>query len=307
MYSTAPSFMRKDMRPISSESGFLQNLSENNLRMGYVTNAYAPTDTQNASKRHYEYDVMCYVANSNGKVTPKEYFKCVVMDTFGAVADSFYFTPRSIKANEINTTPYSKGSCVLILCVNSDTNQGVIIGGYPNLDTAPVTDNTDLGHHLRFVFNGVQVSINDDGSVSMTRNGATDDSGAVKDQYKDNGGASVKMEADGSVTVTSGTSKAVSMKLDPVSGQINLTGKGDVTVKCDTGSGLVINDGTHPMVRGDEMMSAITTLMNSVAQSLSAITAATPSGSLAIPAIQAAIAQFQSKTTQILSSSNKVD
>ena len=301
--------MRKDMRPISSESGFLQNLSENNLRMGYVTNAYAPTDTQNASKRHYEYDVMCYVTNSNGKVTPKEYFKCVVMDTFGAAADSFYFTPRNIKANEVDTTPISKGSCVLILCVNSDMNQGVIIGGYPNLDTDPITDKTDLGHHLRFVFNGIQVSINDDGSISMVRNGATDNSGAVKDQYKDNGGASVKMEADGSITVASGTSNAVSMKLDPVNGQINLTGKGDVTVKCDTGSGLVINDGTHPMVRGDEMMSAITALMNSVAQSLTAITPgpATTGGVAAVPAIQAAIAQFQSKTTQILSSSNKVD
>jgi hypothetical protein len=301
--------MRKDMKPISSESGFIQNLSENNLRMGYVTNSYASTDAQNSSKSHYQYDVMCYVSNSNGKVTPKEYFKCVVMDTFGAAADSFYFTPRSIKADEINTTPFSKGSCVLILCVNSDMNQGVIIGGYPNLDTKPVTDSTDLGHHLRFLFNGVQISINDDGSVSMVRNGATDDLGEVKSQYKDNGGATVKMETDGSVMVSSGTSNAVSIKLDPSSGQINLTSKGDVTVKCDTGKGLVINEGSHPMVRGDEMVNAIVSLMNGVANSLNAITpgAATTGGVAAIPGIQAAIAQFQAQSTQYLSNFNKVD
>jgi hypothetical protein len=299
--------MHKDVRPVSNESGFVTNLSENNLRVGYVINSYAPTDSQNFSKKHYEYDVMAYVSNGSGKVTPKTYFRCVTMDTFGSTADFFYHTPRPMKADEVNSTSISMGSYVLLLCVNSDVSQGVIIGARPSIDVPQVTDKTDLGHHLKWQFNGMSVTIDKEGSLTIVRNGATEDSGEVKSQYKDNGGATVKMETDGSVTVSSGTSNAVSIKLDPSSGQINLTSKGDVTVKCDTGKGLVINEGSHPMVRGDEMVNAIVSLMNGVANSLSAITAATPSGSLAIPSIQAAIAQFQAQSTQYLSNFNKVD
>jgi hypothetical protein len=213
------------------------------------------------------------------------------MDTFGAFADHFSATLRRSDKSPKDVS-LTKGARVLVLCVNDDTNQGVIIGNLPNANVPVVQE--DLGHHLSFEFNGVKVEINRDGELSIARKGPTDEAGNVLSGYEDGAGAVIKMSASGNVELSSGQN-VVSVALNGENGSLNLT--------CT--EGVVINSATSPMVLGDKLVDAVSNLVNGIVNGLNLIVPGGP-GSAAVPVVQQALLQFQADTS-FLSAKNKVD
>jgi hypothetical protein len=288
-----PSFLKKDIGRSSPRSGFIANLQEFALRLGNVVATYPPSDKRNLSKKYNEYDVLVYVYNGNGNVTPKTFYNCVVSDMFSSVADRVSYTPRKTTAASPQGYALSKGSLVAVMCANGDTTQGIIIGGYPNNNLPTVSE--DLGHHLSFEFNGVQFNIDKDGQVTIKRRGPTNDDGTVVSDQEANGGATVLMTSDGSVSVQSGNGNHVKVDLDATNGSLNLS--------CT--EGVIINSATSPMVLGDKLVDAVSSLVNGIVSGLNAIVPGGP-GSAAVPLVQQALLQFQSDTS-FLSAKNKVD
>jgi hypothetical protein len=288
-----PSFVIEDLSaPVASPNGIDLRYAENELRLGQVSEVYAPTDSRNRSKKFYEYDVLMFIANKNTTSSTKM-VRALAMDTFGAVADTVSYTFRKTTAKNVPSLKFNKGSRVLVLCVNSDIHQSVIIGGYPNNNIVPPKE--DLGHHLSFEFNGVQFNIDKDGQVTIKRRGPTNDDGTVVSDQEANGGATVLMTSDGSVSVQSGNGNHVKVDLDATNGSLNLS--------CT--EGVIINSGQYSMVQGENLATAITSLMTAIATATTALGTAPLTGASLGGIINTALGQFQ--PSSFLSAKNKVD
>jgi hypothetical protein len=287
-----PSFMQDSIGTSPTISGFDLRFMENHLRIGQIMEVYAPSHARNLSKRVYEYEVLLYVYNENRSFTTKK-VTAVVSDTFGAIADSFSYTPRKNTANNVSALPTSKGSLVLVLCVNSDMQQSVIVGGYPNNNLPPVSE--DLGHHLSFEFNGVRFNIDRDGQVVIQRRGPTNDDGTVVSGQEEYGGATVLMTTDGNISIQSGNGNHVKVDLDATNGSLNLS--------CT--EGVVINSGQYSMVQGENLATAITSLMTAIATATTALGTAPMTGASLGGIVNTALGQFQ--PSSFLSAKNKVD
>jgi hypothetical protein len=292
--TVVPSFLANDVvSTTQAASGFSLNLNEYALRLGQVTQVIPPNSPDNRGGKHYEYEVLAFVSDGRGNMISKTYYNCVVSDIFGSVADSFTYTQRKSTATNPSNFYLSKGSNVAILCVNGSTFQPLIVGGYPNAGTQPPTE--DLGHHLSFEFNGVQFNIDKDGQVTIKRRGPTNDDGTVVSDQEANGGATVLMTSDGSVSVQSGNGNHVKVDLDATNGSLNLS--------CT--EGVIINSGQYSMVRGETIKDSVATLVQGVIDALNAIPAGGPGSAAVLPASKA-LAQFQADTS-FLSAKNKVD
>lgn len=287
-----PSYLVGEVSFPDNTSNFLLNYREDSLRIGVVEEIIPPSSGQSKTKRVYEYNVGIMYYKGTGNLTYLKYYNCVQMDSFGSVADSYKATFR-LGPQDASQIPYTKGSKVLVLCVNSDTSQGVIIGGYPNNNLPPVSE--DLGHHLSFEFNGVQFNIDKDGQVVIKRRGPTNDDGTVVSGQEEGGGATVLMTTDGSVSIQSGNGNHVKVDLDATNGSLNLS--------CT--EGVVINSGDQSMVRGENLKDAVTSLVQGILAGFNAIVPGGP-GSAATPIVQQALSQFQLDTS-FLSVKNKVD
>lgn len=286
--TVVPSYLRPSIGVPNTISNFTLNYSENSLRTGVVEEIFPPTHPQNRSKRYSEYNVGVIYNRGTGPASYTRYFNCIQMDTFGSFADHFNATLRKSTQSPKDVS-LTKGARVLVLCVNDDTTQGVIIGNLPNSNVPVVQE--DLGHHLSFEFNGVQVEINKDGELSLTRKGPTDEAGNVLSGFEDGAGATIKMAASGNIEMSSGQN-VVSVALDGENGSLNLT--------CT--EGVVINSGSQSMVQGENLAASITTLMNTIATNVAAIA---PNGAAIAGVINGAMANFRS--SDFLSTKNKVD
>jgi hypothetical protein len=287
-----PSYLIGEVTAPDNTSNFFLNYREDSLRIGVIEEIIPPTSEKSKTKRSYEYNVGVMYYRGTSNLSYLKYYNCVQMDTFGSSADRFNATFR-VGPQDASQIPFLKGSKVLVLCVNSDTSQGVIVGGYPNENTEPPTE--DLGHHLSFEFNGVQFNIDKDGQVAIKRRGPTNDDGTVVSGQETNGGATVLMTSDGSVSIQSGNGSEVKVDLDATNGSLNLT--------CT--EGVVINSGGYSMVRGETIKDSVVTLVQGVINALNAIPAGGPGSAAVIPASNA-LAQFKADTS-FLSTKNKVD
>jgi hypothetical protein len=303
-----PSFIAKDMSyGYSSQSGKDIRFEEIKFRLGVVVDVFPPSDKNNKSKKYYEYAVDVFVMES--APTVKRY-PAIVSDSFSAYADHFQYTPRKTDKSPKSYST-SKGSRVAVLCVNSDTQQALIVGGWPNPNLPVISDQPDKGHHLSFEFNGVQFDIDNDGNVRLVRKGATDEDGKVKEGYTEGSGTTIDLSKDGSIFLQTGSDSKMTFELNKNSGEVNLISEGNVNINCNgqnlnVAGKVVVNDGTHPMVRGDNLIQAISTLVASISTSLASGLATPAQGAAASTAINAALVKFTSDTG-ILSLGNKVD
>lgn len=188
------------------------------ISMGEITAVYPPTDKNNVSKRHTEYEVTVWRRYGQG---PQELltYHCYHTDSLGGIADKVRYSYRShtgkLKGKDLNN-----GSLVLIACLNGDRTLAYIIGGIPNVN-APATDNDKTGRYLDFRFNGVEIGIHDDGSFSFSVSGATLTDG-TPDPNRDsnNKGSKVTIAADGAITIDDNSGENV--VIDPSSKSISV-------------------------------------------------------------------------------------
>jgi hypothetical protein len=289
-----PSYLQSAMGVPDSTSNTILNYSEVSLRTGIIEEVLPPNHPRNRSKRYTEYNVGISYVRGASNVTYKRYYSCVQMDTFGSLADTFQATLRK-STKPIAQLQEVKGARVLVLCINDDTAHGIIVGGTPNSTIPPTKE--DLGHHLKFEFNGVLIEINKDGEASIAAKGPTDENGDVLQDYDPDAATSIKMLQNGNVEIRSGYSEAASVVLDAANGAINLN--------CTDG-GLIVNSGEYSMVRGEEMLSAMENMYQTISDALKALVPA-GTGTAAVAQVEIALKAFQSTKSNLLSSKNKVE
>lgn len=180
-------------------SGYVKSLSDPVMRVGRVSKAYSPNEATNGNKRHFEYDVEVEHSDFGSNFTTITYPRARVVSLFGGIADYLRFTPRieAPKAPEL-----TQGSLVLVLCINGDTQQAVIIGGIPHPKREK--DDPSKGHNLEFSFNGIFLTINQDGELEAKFRGATNPDNTLASSADPAAeGTLIQFKKDGNIEVES--------------------------------------------------------------------------------------------------------
>jgi hypothetical protein len=214
----------------NKDNAFKHQYSNVELRFGFIEKKYAIDDPKNISKSQVEYDVNTLSQTNGGGFTNVTYRNCVISDGFGGVGDFFEKTYRErTKTNDktnLNDVVNQNGSVVLLQCLNGNMTQATIIGALPHPDRK--TKLTGNGNELYAAFNGIGISILDDGSASLTFSGATDNSGSPIDPTQ--GTTTVSIEKDGSVQIKNA---GVTQRLDKTTGAWSVTSTGNASISSD--------------------------------------------------------------------------
>ena len=218
-----PSFIPMDR---GQESMTIPGEGEFGLKVGTIVKIYYPDDPDNIRKNCIEYDVKVGEKDGRKGFNISPYKHCVCADVFGGMADSLEFTHRPSTDLTLPNALYQTGNKVLVLCLHGDTNAGVIVGGVRNIRRQEKS-NSEQGHFLHFQFNGVDISINKDGEMTLTYKSATDIQGAPQDP--ESGGTFIKVDKTGSIELND--NKATKIRLDKATSDITIeTTKGNVIV-----------------------------------------------------------------------------
>jgi len=259
------------------------------LRLGEVVKVIYPTDSRSRSKKIIEYDVATDgVTSTDGSLGGhiKRYLNCVMNNPFGGLADKLVWTARAQPSDNPNDKAIGigLGSKVILLCVDGETNRGIIIGGVRDVhDTGDVEKD---GHHLHFAFNGLNAIVNDDGELTATFNGKTKANGKLDDNAdKDSSGTYLKMDKTGAFKVASKKDKDFFL-LDrknkllhlKSSGKYHLEAADDVTVDGDKTiylkgtKGLRVGAATDSMLKGTTYRNAESNFHQSLLTDLTSLT-----------------------------------
>lgn len=165
------------------------------LRIGVVKSISKIEDKDNIEKNTLEYDVLTFQQDKDKGVVPTVYKSCITIDSFGGIGDFFEFIKSKPTGSE-GAVKLDDGSYVLLLCIDGTATRGVIIGALPHHNRKS-TLATAKDKHLEGEYNGLRFKINDDGELTLTFKGKTDNKG--KPTTPKSGGSQIKMEKDGSV------------------------------------------------------------------------------------------------------------
>lgn len=210
----------------ASSGAFRKTYQNCYLRTGIVNASYEIGDIGNINKSVPEYDVLVFEQNEDRGATPIIYKHCVFATSFGSKVDFFEahlrtFTKKSTK-NPTITSSGQNGAVVLLLCLNGLSDTGIIISALSHPDRS--TTLIDAGPHLEGEYNGVNIKVNQDGSTSLSFNGAKDSDGKLIDSSQ--GTTTLKIEKDGSFQVDNSSTQ---LRLDK-NGTITLTAKKDANI-----------------------------------------------------------------------------
>lgn len=257
----------------SMMEGFNKSYRNFPLRVGVVTASYPVKNENNRSKLTTEYDVLVIEQNADRGATTIQYRNCFSSEGLGSIADYFEtaLRPKKKKTTRGDSTNLKgqDGAIVLLLCLDAMSDKGIIIGSLTHPDRK--TKLVDEGPLLQGEYNGVHITVNTDGSTSLTFKGATDSHGNPIDESQ--GDTTVKIEKDGSFQVDHDT---IAFRLDrtgnaslaakksitlAASSDVTITAAGNVSVKCAnatvTASGKITE--TAPEIDLNGAVSGITT------------------------------------------------
>lgn len=238
----------------SDKGGFDKTYKNFALRAGIVIRSYDIENDLNVSKLVPEYDVVVIEQDGNRAVTPITYKNCIAASSFGSIADFFETrirTQKKVKNKNTKGRDFAgqDGALVLLLCLDGSSEKAIIIGGLPHPNRKSKLKGK--GQILAGEFNGISVSVADDGSGNLTFKGATDNEGNPID--KEQGNTSIDIEKDGTVqfkhkgatqriekggnfllanegTTTIQTKKATAIKTDDA---LSVESKKDTSMKMD--------------------------------------------------------------------------
>lgn len=175
---------------------FSQALNNVALRIGIVKTIAKIETKDNESKTTIEYDVLTFQQDKDKGVIPITYRSCVTMDAFGGIGDFFEFI-KSAPTGQAGDLKIDDGSYVLLLCIDGTSTRGIIVGALPHHQRKSTLTNAK-DKHLEGEYNGLRFKVNDDGELTFTLKGKTDNKGVPKTKV---GGSQFKMEKDGSVEI----------------------------------------------------------------------------------------------------------
>jgi len=185
---------------ISNKAGFEKTYKSFALRAGIVVRSYDVKHRKNVSKLVPEYDVVVIEQDANRAITPITYRNCIAASSFGSIADYFEArlrTQKKVSNKKSKGKDFSgqDGAIVLLLCLDGSSEKGIIIGSLPHPDRPSKLKGDEK--ILAGEFNGISISIADDGSANLTFKGATDNEGNPID--KEQGNTTIDIEKDGTI------------------------------------------------------------------------------------------------------------
>lgn len=205
--------------------GFKKTYQNSSLRVGIIKETYGIKDDKNLSKLVPEYDVIVFEQNEDRGSTVITYKNCMAASALGSIADFFEANLRKMKKKTSKgLTPSlggQNGAVVLILCLDSMSEKGIIVGALTHPDRK--TSLVDTDPHLEGEYNGVNIKVEKDGSTTLTFKGATDNDGKITDTSQ--GPTVMKIEKDGSYQINH---KTITQRLDK-KGMASLTADDDIS------------------------------------------------------------------------------
>jgi len=194
------------------QTAFNSTFNNMSLKMGLVKEAYEIDDENNISKIAVEYDVLVNEQREQTAPTPITYKNCIHKDAFGGLADFFEFRLRKQDKVEKREKDGDKigrlqdGSIVLLLCLNGFNENAIILGGaqHPKRKSKLTKD---AGHAMFGEFNGLGLTIDKDGALTLSFKGATDHAGEPLDAAV--GGSYITIKKDGSIEINDGKKERV--------------------------------------------------------------------------------------------------
>lgn len=222
-----PSSLLEERQPTDFQ--FQKQISENMyLRLGVVVDIIEEDDETNQSKLVPEYNVMT-IENDNTTI----YKNCFSVDSFGGVADYFVKKLRkpkdAKKVQESGSLKKQNGSIVLLLCIDGSSEQGVILAAIAHPDRKNGKLTKALGHHMEGEFNGLNWKIDKDGALTVKFQSATDNDGKPADTAA--GGATIKMEKDGSIEAADGNKEKI--RIDKTKKTVDIAAEKDISAKTE--------------------------------------------------------------------------
>jgi hypothetical protein len=205
--------------------GFNKSYNNTSLRAGVIKRTYSVKNQSNVSKLTTEYDVEVIEQDMNRGIAPVTYKNCMSVDSLGGIADFFEKNFREQTRSNNFQLPLTKGqngATVLVLCLDATTGKGIILGGLNHPDRP--TTLVDSEPRLAGEYNGVSVTVNPDGSCSLTFKGATDSYGVPTDPSQ--GNTVFQIKKDGSYEFNHST---VIISADK-SGVLTINAKSDANV-----------------------------------------------------------------------------
>lgn len=278
-------------RPAADDGDGLNNLR---IRIGEVQAVYGPKHDLNISKKRNEYQVFCS-HRANGTAVTKMYEHCFLADGFASFADFIRFTLRADPSASQKSPGPGVGAKVLIACINGESTNPVIFAGVPDAET-PVDDEED-GHHFDAVFNGLAISINKDGELTITYGGATNADGTLADGVdEDAPGTTVSITKDGNFTVADKDAKNV-VTVDHTNNKIQATTtEFDVIAK-------TIKHGSTSASQSHVLGNKLIAWLQKLAEAIEQITVVTGTGTssppINIPVFQELVQELKTLISQV--------
>ncbi len=216
-------------------SAQFQSLNEMAIRMGRVVKVVYPEDEDNSNKKITEYTVDVYYSTDKDR-TVVTYHHVKISSLFGGAADSLRWTPRlttddSEATDDDTFKSINLGSIVIVACIDGSQRSGLILGGWPHPNDN-VDSPKDDGHNLRFQFNGLDVTINKDGELAISRLGPTKDNGKPIKKDDEAAGSKITMTKDGNIEIATPEAKQ-KILINHKDSTIEIVGDKHVTIKCD--------------------------------------------------------------------------
>lgn len=203
-YTILPSFLQdgdNDNRfVVSDQAGRLE------LILGEVKDIIYPSDEGSVSKTVIEYNVWAQV-RTNGSTEGILFYNCRLASYLGSIADKTTFVLRTNpKAGEESGEGFGNGAKVLLQCLNGESVYPIIVGGAFDPEDESQKDIPEDELFYQWVYNGVSIGINNDGEVTVTYGGKTDNDGET-DVDDDVRGSYAKFAKNGNVVISDNDGK----------------------------------------------------------------------------------------------------
>lgn len=200
--SVIPSFLKYDSTASYSRK---DQINRYELVIGEVKNVVYPDADNSRTKLFMEYDVWAHV-RSNSISEGQLFYNCVQINPLAGLADQTYHILRANpKAGETGKG-FGDGSKVLLLCLNGETFYPIIIGGVQDSKDESQKDLSKDELLFKWIYNGIDVQINNDGEATVTYLGKTKNDGST-DVEDSVAGMYAKFDKDGNFTLSDSDGK----------------------------------------------------------------------------------------------------